>query len=76
MNTVWKILANIFIVRISINSKNLFTFGRRQEIWSCADALRMNEQIEPSEINLYGHITVYLDFSVYEPFRNYLILCK
>lgn len=35
------------------------------EIWSCADALRMNEQIESSDVNIDGHITVYLDFNVY-----------
>ena len=52
----------------------MFTFGRRQEIWSCADALRMNEQIEPLDVNIHGHITVYWDFNVYEHFRNCLIL--
>lgn len=40
------------------------------EILSCADALRMSEQIESSDVNIDGHITVYLDFNVYGRYED------
>lgn len=40
------------------------------EIWSCADALRMDEQIESSDVKIDGHISVYLDFNVYDRYEK------
>ena len=40
------------------------------EIWSCADALMMDEVIEYTEVDLTNHTTIYLDFNVYERYED------
>lgn len=40
------------------------------EIWSCADALRMDEVIEYTDVNLTNHTTIYLDFNVYGRYED------
>lgn len=40
------------------------------EIWKCSDALNMGKNIEWTEVDLKNHITVYLDFNVYQRYED------
>lgn len=40
------------------------------EIWACVDALNMGENIKSSEVKLDNHVTVYLDFNVYNRYEK------
>ena len=40
------------------------------EIWNCSEALNMDQNIECTEVDLENHITVYLDFNVYQRYES------
>lgn len=40
------------------------------EIWNCSEALNMDQNIEWTEVDLENHITVYLDFNVYQRYES------
>lgn len=40
------------------------------EIWKCSEALNMDKNTEWTEVDLKNHITVYLDFNVYQRYES------
>lgn len=63
------------LLRVEINKNYRMMFfwkmaRNNDEIWNCSEALNMDQNIECTEVDLENHITVYLDFNVYQRYES------